>query len=311
MGKIMNKTYSIETTYQVTFTTRDAVPIATMVESLLAYEKLLKRTPKFIEKAYDGIEVLETHVLIQRVASGSLIQDFIIRYVVGGKENYNDIAELATQITDDSTAMQTIVALGVGAVIGYGAKLALTKSAPTTNIEAYNSTVINIGGDVSISADDVGEIIGGIRDKKRLAKETVEALSPAKEDPNSTIEVNDMAALTMSKELIAEVPAEYEPPQPPEMEKQYSNKQIQIHASDRDKQSAGWAGTVSGIVDKRVKFDLWEEVAPSQLHGKTSVQADITVTFKLKPNKAEYTPTKVEVRRVHLPENAAAQRVPQ
>lgn len=296
----MNKELYFEATYAVHFSTKDPVPIRQIVDSLLAYESLLTRSAPFLEKRFGGLQIKRTEVLVSHIDSGSLTMEWVIRYIIGD-ENYDEGKALLAKIAKEKNVVNTVVSMSVGGLIVLGAMQFLPDKKPTSHIEAYNNTIIAIGAEIDFKADDVQAVLDGVRDRKRLAKETVEALSPAHNDPDATVTVRDDSALTMPPELIADIPAEYAPPQPKEFTKDYSNRPIQIYASDRDKQSSGWAGIVPGIVDKRVKFDLWEEVVPSQLHGRTMVDADITVTYALKPNKAEYIPTKVEVRRVHIP----------
>jgi hypothetical protein len=290
----------IEVGYSVYFTTEDPVPISQIVESLLAYEKLLHRTSKFVERAYEGIKIERTDVLVQHIESGSLKEHYIVKFFVKDEADREKLQELVNNIMADSSALKLLIAAGVGAYIGFGLKGAIHGAEPTPHIEAYENTIINIGAEIDFSAEDFEAVLSGVRDKKSLAKESVEAVRPAKNDPNATIEVSGITSLTMPPKAIAEAPSEYEREPPHEFEKHFDNRVIEIYASDRDKQSAGWAGSVPGIVDKRVKFDLWDEVVPSQLHGKTRINADITVLFRHQKGSAEYLPAKVEVRRVHL-----------
>ncbi|MCP5166660.1 MAG: hypothetical protein H6989_04690, partial [Pseudomonadales bacterium] len=141
----MSDTYSIETRYSVKFTTENPVPISKIVESLVAYEKLLRRTPRFIERAYPGIQIIETQVLVDHIESGSLIEDFVIRYVFKSDENYDNFKESVAKIMDDNGALKTLVAIGMGAIIGYGIFTYVGHNPAKTHVEAYNNTIINIG----------------------------------------------------------------------------------------------------------------------------------------------------------------------
>lgn len=295
----MSELLEITTHYQVKYTNRDPVPIDAIVKSLLAYERLLSLTPKFIEKAYHGIQVVDVSVAVQSLESGSLLEDFAIRYVFKGQENFDQAKQVFDNMMQDNNALKLVVAAGVGAYMTYGVMSSMADNAPSIHIENNQHAIINIGGKAGLSEADIQAVLREVPDKKRLAKDAVLALSPAREDSSAGIEVDGFESLNISPEYIAEAPTEVLIPEPLEKIEMYQNVEIVIYASDRDKHNSGWAGMVPGIIDKRVKFEIGDHVKPTKLHGRTRVKADIDVISKFNKTKKGFIPYFVRVNQVN------------
>lgn len=291
----MKETFVVEVRYGITYTTRTPVPIPDIVASLESLEKLLKRTPPFLEKAYKGIQVVDTKVFVSKIESGSLVEDFIVQYVFQGPENYAQAQALASKILSEGDTMQTIVALGVGALIGYGIFKVIPKGAPSTQITAYNNTIVTIGKEVNLTGEDIIAVLNAVSDKKNLAKEAVSAVKPAKQDPQASIEITGVESVEMPSDVIAEAPSEYTPEIPEEKERPYQNVELVVYASDRDRSESGWAGIAIGIVDKRTPMKLADGVAPDALHGRTRFHADIIVHERYVPSKKKYEAKQIEL----------------
>lgn len=281
-------TFELSTNYAIRYTNKNHVPIADVIESLKCLEKLLLRTPIFVEKAFPGLEVVEVEVYLQTLEAGSLFENFIIKYFFKGQENFDKAKEVVEKIIEDSTALKILIGAAIGGMVVHGVMSALGGSTPTTHLEAYNNTIINVGAETKLTGKDFEVILNSINDKKQLAQQAIGAIKPAKSDPNAEIEIEGMPALTMSKELVAEVPEEYNPPLPLEKTESYANVPVLIYASDRDKSESSWAGSVPQIVDRRIKFALAAGVNPAELHGHTRIYADIVVTSQYNKSKKRY-----------------------
>ena len=282
--------FTLRTDYTINYTTRKAVPIPDIIESLLSIEKMIHRTPAFLEKAYAGLSIVEVRVNVQSLQAGSLTEKFLIDYVFKGQDNYDKAKEVFDKMVQDNTAVRTIVALGIGALTTYGVMTAMssTNTPPSTHLEAYNNTIINIGAEMKLSGAEIDLILDGIKDKKQLAQNAIGVIKPAKSDPDSTIQMSGGEELTIDKEFIRDTPDEYTPPKPEEKEEKYLQLPIQIYASDRDKTDTNWAGVIPDLVDKRIRFILGAGVNPADLHGKTRVYADVVLTSKYNKEKLRF-----------------------
>jgi len=294
----MMTTYQIETTFAVKYTTENPVPISEIVRSLKSMEQVLLRSGHFIEKAYPGIVVLETKVFVKEVQAGSLFNNFAIQYILGGEENAKKAEELIKKIQQDSQPVKTIVAIGVGATMMYGLLQVLPKGEPVKAIEAHNSVIIQAGGDVNLTPESVTEVLEAMKDKRKLSKDVVGALHPAKHDA-SPIELGGLSALTIPTDVIHAAPEEYKPPVPEEKDERYKNVPLLISASDRDNPDKGWAGVAIGVHDSRLKIFLSSNVDPKNLHGKTRVNADITITSKYQSGRKQHLPVLITVERIY------------
>lgn len=288
-------TFSVNVAYGITYNTIKPVPIPDVIKSLQSLEKLLQRTPAFVEKAYKEIKIVETKVFVSKIESGSLIEDFVVQYVFKGRENCDDAKKVWDNIMKDNTAIRTVVAMGVGSLMTLGVMQIIPTGHSTTQIEAYNNTIINMGGTVDLKADDFKAVLDSIKDKKSLSKEAVDAIKPAKADPGATISVSGITALDVPAAVIEEAPAEYTPPQPKEREVNYNNVDLVVYASDRDKTESGWAGIIPTVVDKRTPISLDVTINPTNLHGRLKVKADVIVHERYVASKKKYEAKKIEV----------------
>jgi hypothetical protein len=296
----MIDTFSINVEYGIKYTTKNPVPIPEIIETLESYERILKRTGPFIEKAFAGIKIIDTKVHISYIESGSLIEHFLVEYVFKGQENYDEAKKVFDKLMKDNDVVRTIVAMGVGGLIVYGVTQALPSGKPATNIEAHNNTILNFGADIDFSSSDFQAALkAATKDRKALAKDAVAAVRPAKSDPSAEIQIDGMPGLNLTSAAILEVPDEYAPPVPSERTSNYAGVTLLIHASDRDNKDKGWAGTVAGIVSSRKPVVLGDGIDPEALHGRTSFKANITVHERYSKRDKRYLPQSIEVSRVN------------
>ncbi|WOE40736.1 hypothetical protein [Acinetobacter chinensis] len=282
--------------YRARFSINEPVPVDVAIKSLKSFESLLERTRLLVSIAMNNINIESTEVFVTEVGEGSFIVDFLVKYVIG-EENRQKAEEIYESTVRNNEKVRTVVAIGVGAALVVGAQALhsnLFPSAPQQPaIEAYNSVIINAAGDVNISPDQIKEYQSSLKDSKKLAQETVNALAPARLTPNSKIEVNGLQELTVQPEFINNVPESYQPPIPDEREEPYSNIDILIFASDKDKSETGWAGNIPSLFTKRVKFILGDDVQPAALHGTVKIKADILVKERFNKTKRKYEPYEV------------------
>lgn len=295
------------TSYRVRFTVEDPVPVHIVIESLKAHERLLKKSSKFLESVYDGLNITATNVYVEEIVDGSWVADFLIKFVVG-EQNEAQARELWDNILRDNTRMRTAVAVGVGALLSIGATSAYNAYMPDAPsqpaIEAHNSVVINAAGDINIPAEKVEAFMEQNRNNKQVAKDTLGALKPASVTPGSMMEVQGVPVdLTLTSEAIEALPEDMSFIPPNEQDDVYSDISIYISASDEDSGKRGWAGTISNVVDTRVKFVLDDDIDPRDLHGRRRIQADIIVHKVYDASTNEYKIKSATITNVINPTN--------
>lgn len=291
--------FVLEADYTIHYTNRDPVPIPEIIESLKSLEKIITRTPNFLEKAYLGVEISSVEVYVNQIESGSLIEKLNIKYFFKDEDAYNhakkkfDEAITATLQGANVNALTLIVAVVVGGLIVEGINLATGDTAPTNHIEATHSTIIQAGGNVNIDSKTFEKILDEQVDKKELAKSAVNIVKPAKLDPEAEIKIGGYEALSLDNAFINQTPEEYIPPTPDTKHEEYTNALVVIYASDRDKSTSVWAGIVPEIISKRVKFTLAKDVDPTKLHGRTKVKANISIVSKFNKSRKLYEVSEV------------------
>lgn len=292
-----------ETTYQINYQTDNPIPISEIVDSLKSIEKLIHRTPAFLEKQYSDIKIVDVLVYVDTLKAGSLKEKFVIKYFFKGQENYERAKEVLDTIMENSNALQLLTAAAISGLATYGILQSLPSDTPTQHIEAYDNIIINTAGTIDFKSEDFRALLNSMPNKKQLAQDAIKMIKPAKGDPDAKIEINDTPELTITNQFIAKVPGAYEPPMPDEKAEQYSNANVHIFASDRDKQTVGWAGILPGVVDARTAIILADEVDPNKLHGHRNIRADVTVHSKFNKQRKKYIPAKIEIRKTNVPEH--------
>ena len=290
----------LDVQYTIKFTNKEPVPIDVFAKALLAHENIIKRTGPFIKQAVPGIIISDVDVLIVKIESGSIKEDLLVRIFFGSEANYKAAIELAGNIMESNPILTGAVCVGVAAYIYFGIKRAREKEGgKTVNIDAYRSVVAQEGSTINITDEKLKEILEGVSDKITLSKQAINAVAPAHLEDEASIEMNENKNLQISPAFIKESPTIYPEHDPLQDNETKVNIQIEIWASDQENYTKGWAGTIPGIIGRRVKFTLDENVDPNKLHGKRLVNADVVIRKELKPEKKEYVPVSVEILKIY------------
>lgn len=292
----------IEIPYKIKFTNKNPIPVDKLVESLLAYEKLIKRVGPFVEEACEGVYIEEIDVLISKIESGSLVEELLVRLIFKDEKNYEQAKEVAAKMFENNGLLTGAVCLGVAAYIGFGVKNAIISqgsTAPMTHIEAQHGAIVQLGGTMNISEKAIDRILNKTSDKKRVSKEAIAAVAPAHLEKGAHIEFNDSEKLAITPEFIKETPLEYEPPELRQSNETLLKTDIEIWASDKESLTRAWAGIIPGKIEKRIKFVLDEAIDPNEVHGNRIINADIIIVSSYSSSKKEFVPKKVEILRIH------------
>lgn len=294
----MSETYVVETTFNYKYTTHEPIPIPDVIDSLKSMEKLLRRTPVFIERRFKDVSITETDVFVERLETGSLDLDFLIKFVFKTDERAERAKEIAQELMQEKGVVRDLVAVGVGAMLMVGANQIFSPgkdAAPANSVTAYQSVVIQAGANVGLDQEAMKEAIKKIPDQKSLGKDAFNVLKPATQDREANIEVPGMPAISIDRDIIDKLPEHYEAPMPSEKSATYPDATVLVYASDRDNHDKGWAGSVPNVVDNRVRFVLDDSINPAEWHGTTRLQANIRVTERYVPSRKKYEIKEVEI----------------
>ncbi|MDY6481735.1 hypothetical protein SKM54_04625 [Acinetobacter faecalis] len=297
----------METEFTVYYSTKNIVPIPKIIDALKSIESILHKTPKFVEAAYPGIKVYDSQVFINHLESGSLDIKVILRQVLGdakyerGEKLVDDAKQLIKDVVSDSKTMNNIVIFSMGAIVATGFNYAIAtknSSQPTpAPVTIINNGIMNGSGTMILSPEETQNILEKLP-QKQVAKDAVNFAKPTKDDPSSSIDLQDdshIKQVSFDSKYVNQVPEHYEPPEQEQKEELLKNQDVYIYASDRDKTNSGWAGIVPELFEARVNFDLADTINPDKLHGKRKIKANILVHSKFNKTKRSYIPSKVTI----------------
>lgn len=289
----------VEVPYKIKFTNKNPVTVDKLVDSLLAYERLIKRVGPFIEEAYSGVYVIDIDVLVLKIESGSLTDELLVRIIFKTPENYEKAKEVVATMFESNAILTSLVGVGVAAYIGFGVMNSIQGKSPTTHIEAHQGAIVQTGGTMNISEKAIDRILNKVSDKKTLSREAIAAIAPAHLEDGAAVEFNDSQELKITPEFVKESPSEYTPPELDQQNEVMTKTEVEIWASDKDSNTRAWAGIVPGKINKRIKFSLDEAVRADDVHGHRNIIADIMIVNAFDPAKKEYVPKHVEILHVY------------
>lgn len=294
--------FVFETTHRLYFSTENAVPVGDIARSLIALEKIILSS-QFAFEGITSVDIAKIEVLISKLESGSLLEDIGIKFFFKDQAGLDAfVAKVRAKTLENGVLGKSLVVGAVlASVVGAGAFFAAkSNGSAQTTITANNNVIINIGaGEVGMTPEAFKSVVEtAIKDKKALAENTVSFFSPARSDRNASITFDDNDAVRFTPEVIAATPSSISKDRS-EHSKDYSDVDLQIRATDLDHHKTGWAGIVTGLVDRRVPLKLAENVKPADLNH-FQVRADITVFYKRKArgSGSELVPSHVLVRNV-------------
>ncbi len=286
----------------IKYTNKEHLTISEVIRSLENAEKLILRTKPFIEKASDGYVIDNIEVFIEEAQSGSFWSKLKTRVYYGSEEN-KEVAENAALDYLENTNMKYLLPMLVGGVIGAGIYGAVTSlSAPSTSIEAYNSTIFNFGDNATITTEEAQSILDSIRDKATLAKEATAFVSPAKKDPDASILIgsldnaNENNVVKIPPKVIAQSPESYEPPKPTTKEEHFNKIYVNVIRLETISNN-NWTGTIDGIATSPVKIIFADDIDATKIFQK-KIYCNVEVTSKFVKSKKAYKATEIFISKV-------------
>lgn len=293
--------FVFESTHRFYWSTENPVPVAKVAESLLALERIIRITPRVLERVTQ-IEIGETQVYVESIESGSLYEDILIRLIFKDKANFEAfIDKIGEIVRKPGMTRSVLITAVIAAVIGVGAYLTVQKdsTANQTTINANNNVIINLGaGQVDLTPEAFRAIVeAAVTDKKQLAKDAVKVFEPAHGDRKAALIIDESEQARFSPEVIAATPKVLK------IDKQEKTEflhdvDLQIRATDLDSLTRGWAAVIPGKIDRRVKLKLDPGIRPADIADSFSVRADVTVHYKLDNTGRKMVPDYIALHQV-------------
>lgn len=286
--------------HEVYYSTREPVPVADVIEALIGLERLVKMTPKALS-ALTGVEVQRAEVFVEEIESGSLRERILIKFFFKDEAGLDQFIEKARVRVGEGPIKVLLVSAVLAAVTVAGAKLlASVSGSSTTSITASNNTIINIGaGEVQMTPESFEALVRtALPEKKEVAKATLQMLTPARNDPESSIIFDDNEALALPPETIREVPTAFDPGEDVRVER-IPAADLLIRATNRDSAVSGWTARIpQHIGKKKVKLVVAPGINLDDIASRAQVKGDVDIHYKRSADGKRYIPEVITLMRV-------------
>lgn len=299
---------TLTASHEIYFSTRNEVPIADVVASLQAFERIIKQLPQVLT-GLTGAEIDDVQVFVEELESGSLFEKYIIKlFFKDDQELDKFLASIREKLKGKPMTRNVLIGAVIAALVGYGlyvgAQVVRSPEAAKT-IQANNNVIINIGaGEVDITPEQFTAIVqAAVRDKKALARDSVKFMAPARTDKESQVTFDDNDQLVLTKETVLAAPSSIDVPKD-QHEEALPDVDLHIRATNLDSPTKGWAGLIPGLIDRRIPIELADGVDPKQVASRFKVRADVTVVYELKGKAKKLTPVRIIVNQVVMPSKA-------
>lgn len=298
----MQHQYVVNLSYKIKYHTEVPVPIDDVIKALTSLNTLLGSASAVISKI-SHVEIQGHQIFVQKIESGSLLEDIGVTLIFGSKEKMDDFLKWL-----HGTNMREMLigaVLGGALIAGYGV-LTKNNSDPSANSGSQinnspNSMIINFpAGTIDEKTRNTinEEIAKRISNKNELAKQTLNFFDPVRSDAKATISLGEGKALaTIPTKSIQSVPSKYVAKKNNRFE-ELNGVVIELRATDLDSKKSGWAGSIEGVT-KRVKLEIDPTIEPSEVYGKTKISADVTLERAFNSQENQMVPKRIIVRAIY------------
>ncbi len=298
----------IRVPHQIIYETEDAVPIGDVIESLMGTERAAKQIGGLLEGVVSGLSVSGVEVSVRSITQESPLREmfFIALAVTFQKDLETEVPEIIEKLIGAPVPDQydTIVTLCVLIVLFYGADYAYRKFFDATSSKhikrQLNGLIGDLARDTGKSESDIRQVLEekytGVR-LRTIAKAAGQFLLPSKRARNAPITVGKR---TIDRDTIAEMPGGdiSEVVEPDSASEVFQDVLLEVHAQDMDRANQGWAATIPGVLDKRLRMQILPPVTPEDIYTRENVRGDVVLVSE-KDEAGNYTPKVIHLIRVN------------
>lgn len=287
------------------YTNKEPLTVEDVVDSLLALKSLIETTPEVLERIVPGLNIYRVQIHVNEILTGSLIEDFVVKFFWGNQENLTTDIERArdalkiNQIMENKKLLACIV---IALILGGGLYLLNKSKAPEDQraiLQGNQNTVIVIGAGIAgMSPEDFRSIIdSAISKNPNVPKNAVNSVKPAKREEGASIQTNQSAEVSINSRAVKAMPSYTPETDEAESVEDFKAVEVSIRATDLDSTKRGWAAVLPAISDRRTKLHLDPNIQPDELMKNPNFKGDVTVVFKYN-EKGEKHPSLVFLRKI-------------
>ncbi|MCW5547857.1 MAG: hypothetical protein KIT44_02745 [Opitutaceae bacterium] len=267
--------------HQFYYSSEKPIPAADVAEAILALNRIIHRAPKVMKGIVPEMSLPKAQLFVERLESGSLTEDIIIKLAFGSKKQMNRTLakwkkNLGIDLTTNKGVLRTII-IALILTGGFYAASRFLEKPQRAAVEISGNTIINIGTqELKLSAEDLVKIIeAAVSNKKQLAQDAVATIKPAKYDHKAEIFVDGRdGPLKITAEEVSKIPVEVAVDKE-ELSTKHEHVEIHVRANDLDNTEHGWAAVIPAISPQRVKLELAPAIKPDQLYGKKIIRGSV------------------------------------
>lgn len=298
----MSHEYVVNLSYRIKYNTKEPVPIDEIISALSSLNTLLASASSVIS-GLSHVEIQGQQLFVQKIESGSLIEDISVSLIFGDKEKMDDFLRWLR-----GTKMKNVL---IGAILGgalvYGTTVLIKNNAdPSVNngsqiINSPNSMIINFPADTlndQTRKTINDEIAKRVTNKNEIAKQTINFFKPIRDEPNATISVGDGGVKAeITAQTIQSIPAKYVAKKNNRFE-EMSRVVVVLRATDLDSKKSGWAGSIEGVTN-RLKLEIDPTIEPTEIYGKNKITADVTLEREFNQKDNQMVPKRIIIRVIY------------
>ncbi|WP_439861620.1 hypothetical protein [Pseudomonas sp. MBLB4136] len=291
------------------YTNSKPLTVREVVDSLQALEKVSVHFLPSTLSALSNADIVSAELYVEGLEEGSFIEKVLVKlffrdeqelekFLDSSREKLRDIYKRAPG--GDYPVMKGVVvvsaALGTLILVGAAWAIATTNEAPPASVTTLtDNTIIIIGAEsYGKNPQDFLQIIEGVagHDKKKLAQQSAKIIAPAKSEEGATVVLDDNESLKVDTDVVKAIPdtVDFDPF---EITDPHSDVDLEIRATDLDSLQRGWAAIIPGLVERRVKLKLGENIQPEDLAGKFKVRADVEILYRMSNRTKKMEPVQI------------------
>lgn len=276
--------------HRVEYFVRGPVPVAELIGTLQAQQRLALEVGDLLERLVEGLQVERAELRVRSIEYGSLKEAFFIAvFLTFQKELQQEIPAmvegwLGLPVDDRYDTLVTVAAI---TLMYYGADYAyrrFTDHLGSANIcVKLDEAVSDLARLAGKSEQEIRRILDRhLRKKARLkdlAKAAIRIFRPSRNQNNAPLQIGERL---IDSDTVAEVPNQVDLKvlDAEEHNVPFPGTRIEIRAKDHDHDGQGWGGIVHAISSARKPLRLYPNVPKDFLWTNDVVWADVLVTYR-------------------------------
>ena len=278
------------------YTNQEQIPIKDIAEALIALENIIKNTRPVLEALGHGAIISSIQPDLRELKRGSLLETIVTRLVFKNQQQFEEFLSdtrifLLEKLKNPAfTSIVVSCALfGAGyAIYDIGKNDSLDMKEKGIIVENNLNSVIQVGaGSINIGPEELKTILESTINRKDAAKNAVKLIKPAKGTRGASIIFDEQHEIIIDDKVVSITPEKYTEVKPEDIQEEFESLNISIVATDKEKNTQGWAARVPEFNDKRIRLYLEPQISSSVLFEKRDLIVRATVQKRLKDDNYE------------------------